>query len=167
MSDPSQGQDPPVAPDQAVGRAIQTLMAARLGRGFVPLGLLALVGLLEQVWPDFTGGGGLALVLGALGAGVSKLSFGLRVSQLAFARAHRPWMSAAMLFSLIPPGFALYVLAWRGLRFFVVGSGVSGLLTSIFFTVMGAWAMHAWMRIAELERLSLSMQSGANGEPGL
>jgi hypothetical protein len=142
-------------------------MAARLGRGFLPLGLLVLVGLLEQVWPDFTGGGGLALGLGALTAGVSQLSFGLRVSQLAFARAHRPWMSAAMLFSLIPPGFALYVLAWRGLRFFVVGSGVPGLHTSFFFTVKSMLAMPSWMRIAELERLSLAMQSGANGEPGL
>ena len=167
MSDPSPRQDPPVAPDQAIGRAIQTLMAARLRRGFMPLGLLALAGLLEQVWPDFTGGGGFVLVLGALAAGVATLSFGLRVSQLAFARAHRPWMSAAMFFSLLPPGFALYVLAWRGLRFFVVGSGVSGLVTSIFFTVMGGWAMHSWMKIAELERLSLAMQSGANGEPGL
>jgi hypothetical protein len=166
MSDARQGQDPPVAPEQAIGRAIQTLMAARLGRGFVPLVLLATVGLLEQVWPDFTGGGGFVLVLGMLAAGASKLSFGLRVSQLAFARAHGPWMSAAMFFSLIPPGFALYVLAWRGLRFFVVGSGVPGLLTSIFFTVMGVWAMHAWMRVAELERLSLTMRSGANGEPG-
>ncbi len=57
------------------------------------------------------------------------LSFGLPASQLAFARAERPWMLAVMLFSFVPPGFALYVLAWRGLRFFVVGSGVSGVLT--------------------------------------
>ena len=167
MTDPSQRRDPPVAPEHAIGRAIQKLMATRLGRGFVPLGLLAIAGLLEQVWPDFTGGGGLVLVVGALAAGVAMLSFGLRVSQLAFARPRRPWMSAAMFFSLIPPGFALYVLAWRGLRVFVVGSGVSGLLASIFFTVMGVWAMHAWMRIAELERLSLAMQSSANGEPGV
>lgn len=42
-----------------------------------------------------------------------------------------------MFFSLIPPGFALYVPAWWGLRFFVVGFGVPGPLTSIFFTVNG------------------------------
>ncbi len=167
MTDPWQQQDPPVAPEQAVGRAIQELMASRLGRGFMPLGLLATVGLFELLSFDFIGGEGFTLVLGAVASGAAMLSYGLRVSQLAFGRAERPWMSAARLASLIPPGFALYVLAWRGLRFFVVGSGVSGLVTSIFFTVMGVWAMHAWMKIAELERLSLAMQSGANGEPGL
>jgi len=74
-------------------------------------------------------------------------------------------MAAAMLFSLIPPAFALYVFAWRGLRFFVVGSGVSGLVTATFFTMMGVWAMRAWMKVAELERLSRAMQAGASGEP--
>ena len=166
MTEPWQQQDRPVAPEQAVGRAIQELMASRLGRGFMPLGLLAMVGLLELLSFDFTGGGGLALVLGAITAGVAMLSFGLRVSQLAFARAERPWMFAAMLLSFIPPGFALYVLAWRGLRFFVVGSGVSGFVTSIFFTVMGVWAMRSWMRVAELERLSLVMGSGVERETG-
>ena len=166
MTDPWQRKDPPVAPEQAVGRAIQGLMASCLGRGFIPLGLLAIVGFLELLSFDFIGGGGLALVLGAIAAGAAMLSFGLRVSQLAFGRAERPWMSAATLFSLIPPGFALYVLAWRGLRFFVVGSGVSGVLTAIFFTVMGVWAMHTWTKVAELERLSLVMASGVEEEAG-
>ena len=166
MTEPWQRQDPPAAPEQAVGRAIQGLMATRLGRGFMPLALLAMVGLLELLSFDFTGGGGLVLVLGALAAGVAMLSFGLRASQLAFARAERQWMSAAMLSSFVPPGFALYVLGWRGLRFFVVGSGVSGFVTSIFFTVMGLWAMRSWMRVVEVERLSLVMVPGVEGETG-
>ena len=164
MSDTWKQQQPPVAPEQAVGRAIQELMASRLGRGFMPLGLLATVGLFELLSFDFIGGEGFTLVLGAVASGAAMLSYGLRVSQLAFGRAKRPWMSAAMLFSLIPPGFALYVLAWRGLRFFVVGSGLSGLATSIFFTVVGAWAMYAWTKVAELERLSLAMGSGVEGD---
>ena len=149
----------PVAPEQVVGRAIQELMANRLGRGFMPLALLSVVGLLDLLWFDFTGGDGFELVLGAIAAGVAMLCYGLRVSQLAFGHAQRPWMSAAMLFSLIPPGFAVYVLAWRGLRFFVVGSGVSGLATSIFFTLAGGWVMYSWTKVAELERLSLVMRS--------
>jgi hypothetical protein len=137
---------------------IQDLMAGRLGRGFVPLGVLSVVGLLELLSIDFIAGDGLVLVLGAIaGGGVAMLSCGLRVSQLAFGRAKRPWMSAAMLFSLIPPGFAVYVLAWRGLRLFVVGTGVSGLATAGFFTVAGAWTMYSWTKVAELERLSLAM----------
>ena len=75
-------------------------------------------------------------------------------------------MLAVMLFSFVPPGFALYVLLWRGLRFFVVGSGVSGVVTSIFFTVMGVWAMRSWMRVVEVERLSLVMVRGVEGEAG-
>jgi len=140
-----------------VGRVIQDLMAGRLGRGFVPLGVLSVVGLLELLSIDFIAGDGLVLVLGAIAAGVAMLSCGLRVSQLAFGRVKRPWMSAAMLFSLIPPGFAVYVLAWRGLRLFVVGTGVSGLATAGFFTVAGAWTMDSWTKVAELERLSLAM----------
>lgn len=140
-----------------MGRVIQDLMAGRLGRGFVPLGVLSVVGLLELLSIDFIAGDGLVLVLGAIAAGVAMLSYGLRVSQLAFGRAKRPWMSAAMLFSLIPPGFAVYVLAWRGLRLFVVGTGVSGLATAGFFTVAGAWTMYSWTNVAELERLSLAM----------
>ncbi|MCH2470336.1 MAG: hypothetical protein MK486_10010 [Gemmatimonadetes bacterium] len=140
-----------------MGRVIQDLMAGRLGRGFVPLGVLSVVGLRELLSIDFIAGDGLVLVLGAIAAGVAMLSCGLRVSQLAFGRAKRPWMSAAMLFSLIPPGFAVYVLAWRGLRLFVVGTGVSGLATAGFFTVAGAWTMYSWTKVAELERLSLAM----------
>jgi len=140
-----------------VGRVIQDLMAGRLGRGFVPLGVLSVVGLRELLSIDFIAGDGLVLVLGAIAAGVAMLSCGLRVSQLAFGPAKRPWMSAAMLFSLIPPGFAVYVLAWRGLRLFVVGTGVSGLATAGFFTVAGAWTMYSWTKVAELERLSLAM----------
>ena len=140
-----------------MGRVIQDLMAGRLGRGFVPLGVLSVVGLLELLSIDFIAGDGWVLVLGAIAAGVAMLSCGLRVSQLAFGRAKRPWMSAAMLFSLIPPGFAVYVLAWRGLRLFVVGTGVSGLATAGFFTVAGAWTMYSWTKVAELERLSLAM----------
>ena len=140
-----------------MGRVIQDLMAGRLGRGFVPLGVLSVVGLRELLSIDFIAGDGLVLVLGAIAAGVAMLSCGLRVSQLAFGRVKRPWMSAAMLFSLIPPGFAVYVLAWRGLRLFVVGTGVSGLATAGFFTVAGAWTMYSWTKVAELERLSLAM----------
>lgn len=132
-------------------------MASRLGRAFLPLGVLSLVGLLELLSIDFITGDGFVLVLGAIATGVAMLTYGLRVSQLAFGRAKRPWMSAAMLFSLIPPGFAVYVLAWRGLRLFVVGTGVSGLVTAGFFTVAGAWTMYAWTKVAELERLSLAM----------
>lgn len=50
--------------------------------------------------------------------------------------------------------------------FFVVGSGVPGFVTSIFFTVVGVWAMHSWTKVAELWRLSLVMGSGVEGEAG-
>ena len=163
MTEPWQQKDPPVAPEQAVGRAIQDLMATRLGRGFVPLALLAVVGLLELAWLDFTGGGGLALVLGAVAAGSAMLAFGLRISQLAFGRTQRPWMSAAMLFSLIPPGFALYVLVWRGLRFFLVGSGFSGFAAACFFTLAGGWVMRSWMSVVEMGRMMASGQDGVAG----
>jgi hypothetical protein len=166
MSEPSRMQDPPVAPEETIGQAIQSLMAARLGRGFVPLATLAIAGLLELAFLDFAGGGGLVLMLGALVAAVAMLGFGLRISQLAFGRSERPWMFAARVGGLIPPGFALYVVAWRGLRPFAAGSGIAGLLAAGFFTVVGVWCMHSWMKVLEMVRLSRAMAAGLERESG-
>ncbi|MGD8729560.1 MAG: hypothetical protein PVF90_07630 [Gemmatimonadota bacterium] len=146
---------------QVVATAVQDLVATRLGRGFVPLAVLFLVGIAEQ----FLGDGFHAPVisLGALGAAVTMLAYGLRISQRAFDRPHRAWMSWAMVGSVVPPLFALYVLAWRGLRVIAGGGGATAVAVGIAFAAMGAWAMRAWMKVVEVERLAQVMTIDLEG----
>ena len=148
-------QAQPGSPRHVVASAVQDLVAKRLGRGFVPLAVLFLIGVAEP----FAGvGPGVPLMsLGALAAGVTKLAYGLRISQRAFAHPHRAWMSWAMLGSLVPPLFALYVLGWRGLRQLATGNGVGGLGAGLVFAALGTWAMRSWMKVVEVERLAQFM----------
>ena len=142
-----------MAPEQAVGKAIQELTAARLGRGFVPLGLLLVAG----AWQHLQEGAvaeAFAMTLGAPLAGLAMLAYGLRVSQKAFGHSDRPWMGAAVLGSVIPPFFGLYTVGWRGLRVFA---------EALFFVLAGGWAMQSWMKVVEVERLSRVMAGGIDG----
>ena len=164
MNEPWQRQDPPDTPEQVVGRAIQELTAARLGRGFLPLALLMMAGI-AQLFRDGDLLGALLLALGGPVAGAVMLAYGMRVTQLAFGREERLWMSAAMLGSVVPPLFALYVLAWRGLRVFLTGSGFGGIAEALFFTLCGVWAMRSWMKVVEVERLSEVMARGSHEGP--
>lgn len=143
------------SPRQVVASAVQDLVAKRLGRGFVPLGVLFALGIVEQLlvedfaWP--------ALSIGALAAGFAMLAYGLRISQRAFARPRAAWMSWAMLGSLVPPTFAVYVVGWRGLRELATGEGLAAVGAGLGFAVLGTWAMRSWMRVVEVERLAQVM----------
>ncbi len=150
----------PKSPRQVVATAVQDLVATRLGRGLLPLAVLFAVGVAEQL----TVGLGIpALSVGALAAGGTMLTYGLRISQRAFDRPRRAWMSWAMLGSLVPPLFALYVLGWRGLRQLAMGDGLGGLGTGIAFAVLGTWAMRSWMKVVEVERLAQVMTMDMDG----
>jgi hypothetical protein len=148
-------------PRVVVATAVQDLVATRLGRGFVPLALLFVVGVVEVI----TGPGtdGLLLPLGAVGAALAMLAYGLRISQRAFARPHKAWMSWAMLGSLVPPVFAVYVLAWRGLRQLATAGGLPGWGVGIAFALAGTWAMRTWMKVVEVERLAQVMTMDIEG----
>ncbi len=145
---------PQIPPRVAVGSAIQSLAAKRLGRGFVPLGLLCLVGLGETL----TGrGSGWLLALGAPLSALAMLAHGMRVVQKAFGRGDRPWMKLAPAASLLPPAFGLYVFAWRGLRAVAVGDGPGAGLAGLLLAALGAWHLRGWMRLLELRRLAEAM----------
>jgi hypothetical protein len=150
----------PKSPRQVVATAVQDLVASRLGRGFLPLAVLFAVGVAEQL----TVGLGIpALSVGALAAGGTMLAYGLRISQRAFGRPQRAWMSWAMFGSLVPPLFALYVLGWRGLRQLAVGDGLPAQGAGIAFAALGTWAMRSWMRVVEVERLAQVMTMDTDG----
>jgi hypothetical protein len=146
---------PQQPPRQVVARAVQDLVAVRLGKGFVPLAILFVYGAVEPFVGDEPGMP--VLAVGALGAGVAMLGYGLRISERASDRPRRGWMSLAMLGSLVPPVFALYVLAWRGLRPLAAGDGPMGVGVGIAFAALGTWAMRSWMKVVEVERLAQVM----------
>jgi len=159
MIEPGKSDNQSVAPVDAVGAAIQNLIATRVGRGFVPLAMVFGFGVLQFANEGWTPAS-MAVVAGSLLAAVAMLSYGLRVAQLAFGHTERVWMNFALWASIIPPVFSLYLLVWRGLRWFLVGEGLSGAATAIFFTVIGGWAMKAWMKVVEVERLAEVMLMG-------
>ena len=156
---------PPTPPDEAVqtvGRAIQRLAAARLGRGFVPLALLFLVGVGKLVW----GSGGLVLALGAPLSAGAMLVYALRVVERSFGRRPGAWMSLAGPAWVVPVGFGVWVLGWLGLRGLAVGGGVIAVLAALLFTGLGAWVLRAWHRILELDVLAETMTLGLTDERG-
>jgi hypothetical protein len=150
---------PPELPPGAlplVGRAVQDLAAARLGRAFIPLGIVFLVGLGEML----TGAGGWELAGGAPLAAAAMLAHGLRVVQRAFGRPERAWMVLSPVLGVLPLGLGLYVLGWRGLRALSAADGIPGVVSGVFLTVVGLWVLRAWAKLLELASLADTMVMG-------
>ncbi|MCG6955610.1 MAG: hypothetical protein LJF04_06425 [Gemmatimonadetes bacterium] len=159
MSERSERHDSALEPQQVVGGAIQRLAAARLGRAFLPLAVLLLVGLGEMIAGQVPGLDPFLLAVGAPASAGAMLAYGLGVVQRAFGR--RPsWWPFAMVGGLVPLAFGVYVLGWRGLRLVARWDGISGVLTGIFFSMLGYWILRACQRLSELETLATVMSLG-------
>ena len=153
----------PEAQRQVVGAAIQKTMAARLGRGFLPLALLATVAIAELITAGGWGAAGWVLLGGSASTAVAMLAYGLRVVQRTFGRSPRPWMIGAGVGGVVPPVFGVYVLGWRGLRAFATAEGVLGVLLATAFAAAGVWVLRSWMRVVEVERLASVMSNVHEG----
>ena len=139
---------------QVVGAAIQNLIAVRLGRGFLPVAAVGCVGVAEVLFGTPPRAHGWALGLGALATAAAMLGYGLRIVQRAFGRPARWWMGAALVGSLVPPVFGVYVLGWQGLRRLAEGGSAAAMVLAILLTGAGVWLLRSWMRIVEVERLA-------------
>jgi hypothetical protein len=156
MSEMHHEVDPVRAAGEVVGRAIENLAAARLARAFIPLAGVSLAGI-AQALSGLRVEEGLALALAAPLAAGASLAYALRVVQKALGRKHRPWMTLAAIASVFPPGLAVYVIGWRGLREVGTWSGPAGVAAGLGFVALGVWTLRAWLRILELQRLSKAM----------
>ena len=156
----------PASHHQVVGQAIQDITAARLGRGFLPLGVLLVVGIAELTTRGLGHVGGIVLTLGAPLAAGAMLAYGLRSVQRAFGREDRPWMYFAQAGSVFPPTFGLYVLGWRGLRDVAAWSGLWPVVLALLFCVTGFWLLRSWMRLVEVDKLAQVMSLGVGEEEG-
>lgn len=159
MQDERPSSPPKASPAQLVGRAIQDLAAARLGRGFIPLAALFLLGVGQILMRS----GGLDLAVGAPVCAGAMLAYGLRVVQHAFGRPARPWMTLALIGGIVPPTFGVWVFGWLGLRGVAVGGGVRASLGALLMVVLGAWVLRAWVQLVELQRLAGTMAAGLPG----
>jgi len=144
---------------QSVGRAVQKLAAARLGRAFMPLALLFLVG----VGTALRGGEGVVLGAGAPLSAGAMLGYGLRAVQRSFGRPVRPWMKLAVAGGVIPIAYGLWVFGWLGLRTLATG-GLIGTVSGLVHAGLGFWTLRAWLKIVELDRLAQAMSLGLPGD---
>jgi hypothetical protein len=160
MSEMHPEVDPVRAAGEVVGRAIENLAAARLARAFIPLAAVSLAGI-AQALSGLRVEEGLALALAAPVAAGASLAYALRVVQKALGRKHRPWMTLAVIASVVPPGLAIYVIGWRGLREVATWSGPWGVAVGLGFVALGAWTLRTWLRILELQSLSKAMGLGS------
>lgn len=143
-----------------VGPAIQRLAASRLGRGFLPLAVLLLVGLSEMIGGRRPGAGALLLALGSLASAGAMLAYGLGAVQRAFGMPRKSWWPLATAGGLVPLVFGVYVLGWRGLRLIARWNGVPSVAAGAAFVALGFWTLFSWQRIAELETLASVMTLG-------
>jgi hypothetical protein len=154
---PESSPEPSQVTGAVVGPAIQRLAAARLGRGFLPLGVLLLVGLSEMIGSRRPGAGAFLLALGALASAGAMLAYGLGAAQRAFGLPRKSWWPLATAGGLVPLVFGVYVLGWRGLRLIARWDGVPGVAAGAAFVALGLWTLVSWQRLAELETLATAM----------
>jgi hypothetical protein len=139
-----------------IAGGIETLVARRLGRAFVPLGLLFTVGALELAFAQ-------SPILGLLTAGgavltaMEMLGYGLRITRRTLGEPTDLWMDLVLIASVLPLLFATWVVAWRGLRGMARSGFAPGLALPVVMTLVGAWVLGSWMKLVEVERLAQVM----------
>jgi hypothetical protein len=140
-----------------VGTAIQDLAAARLGRSFLPCGLLTLAG---GAWLALDGGASaIVLLLGAPATAVAMLAFVQRVVQRTFGRPRRLWMTVAAVGSIVATVYGVWGVGWVGLRGVATADGSVGTVAAILIGLAGVWLLREWTRVAQVQRLARVMSA--------
>lgn len=155
MSAPGQ---PPVGSHigAVVRTAVQDLVAARLGRGFLPLVALFVVGLqgVFQARP-----GAVVVAIGAVVSGAATLIYGLGIVDSTSGPLHRARIVRMSASSIVPPLYGLFIVGWQGLRGLAAGPGRIEVLASTLYVVLGVWVLRSWLRVVEVRRLARAMVS--------
>lgn len=147
-------------PRGVVAGAVQTLAARRLGRAFVPLGLLAAAGVaggLAGVWTSPVAG---LLTVGAAAAAGALLVTGQRAVRRAFARAESGSWRWAPLARVVPWGWAVWVVAVPGVGAALdarARGAVGSLALCAATALLAVRVLVDAHRVGELERLAATM----------
>ena len=148
---------------RAVTGVVQRLAAARLGRAFLPLGALCLLGVAELVTAA-TGGRGWMLLGGGVASAVGLLAYGNTAVLRALGRGDSPRGRAGQLAGLVSYLYALWVVGDPGLRSLAAAGGGGAQALALAYFALGA--LHLWQisRLSELLRLAGTMAVPAPGE---
>lgn len=170
MPDPSDiqvdgGVVPSPATAQAVGTAVQSTVAAILGRAFLPLMALGITGLVEGLRGRLYADEVVVLLLGSVLTAAAMLAYGQLAVHKAFGRPKRAWMLAATMSGLLPYVFGVYVVVGFGFMPLRGGLGVGQVIATLFFVGTGAWCLRSQWRLTDLHLFvrSLSELPGAPG----
>lgn len=164
----------PVEPDDdtraAVADVVQRMVAARLGRAFLPLAPIFLFGAVQMVRIGPLESDYAVLALGSLAAAGAMLLYGNGAVHRALGPSRRTEARLAIVAGIVPYVFALYVLAFRSFEPVAeaLGGGLEGgigpvVLAVLFGLVSGRLLWHL-SRLTELHRLARTMVVPAPGE---
>lgn len=142
---------------KAVAGVIQTMAAARLGRGLVPhAGVVLLVAVL-----GFAGGWTahhLTALAGALASALAMVLYGNGAVRKALGRSRGLRVVVDTGTGLLAYGFALYVLSWWGLRGLgAAGGDVLGILAALLFLLLSARLLWHLSRLTSFHRLARTL----------
>lgn len=139
-----------------VRSAIQNLVAARLGRGFVPLAGLFAAGVVGAYGARE---GALAMAGGAVLSAASMLTYGLTVVDGTAGPVSTLRKATALASSVVPPVYGIFILGWPGLQGLASATSVLGLSIATLYVVLGVWVLRSWLRVVEVRRLAQAMVS--------
>ena len=159
------GSEPRVGNDEstraAVAKVVQKMAAARLARGFLPLGVIFLFGTVQMALRGPLESDYALLALGSLGAAVAALVYGNGAVRRALGTDGPGLTRAVTLLGLFPYAFALYLLGFRGLRLLSGGSGRAdgpvGFVVAVVFVILAARILWDLSRLTRLHRLARTM----------
>ena len=141
-------------PDLVISGAIHNLVAARLGRAFVPLAGLFAAGMVRLL-----GGapGGLWMAVGAVASAGAMLWYGLAIVRAPSGRGSVAGRLAGAVCTVVPSLFGIYVLGWAGLRGLAAATGGGSVAAAILYVALGVWVLTSWLRLTEVRRLAQVM----------
>ena len=139
-----------------VRSAIQDLVAARLGRGFVPLAGLFAAGVVGAFG---AGEGALVIAGGAVLSAASMLAYGLTVVDATTRPVGTGRKATALASSFVPSIYGIFILGWPGLQGLASAASVLGLSIATLYVVLGVWVLRSWLRVVEVRRLARAMVS--------
>jgi hypothetical protein len=152
-----------------VARAIQRLTARHVGRGFVPLGLLAVLGVTHGLLRGFRGAVAVIVFFGALASAAIMLAYGVQSVRRVLGRPPGAWAPLFWVASFVPYAYGIYVAFWLGFRRFSM-TGFSmptwELVSSSAFVVLGLLCVRAQWKLSEVHLLAQEMSGLAGSQSG-
>lgn len=156
------------APRRVVARAVEDLTARRLGRAFLPLGLLFAAGVV--LWVTWGVGSleGILLTLGAPASAGAMVLEGVRVVRETLDdEAGGGWIRLAPLAGLLPPAYGTYALVAVGLLPLTrEAAGTAAIAGSVFVILVAGRYLWLLWRLSEVRTLARTMVLPAPEEEG-